>query len=214
MDEQRLLDIVNHIEGWLTQNEIQVLYKLALESKGPILEVGSWKGKSMTAILYGNYYGNKNKVVSIDTFMGSKDHPPSTTKTLLEEFTYNIHNNELPIEYVDSIIEIKQGQSRFKIPELKDKTINFAFIDASHIITSVISDFALTYPKLTKDAVIAFHDSTNWHGPKHFCEMLSNFFTKKEVVDSITIFRMEDYIGDKMLSMRTKIYRGDGLKWD
>lgn len=204
MDEEKILEKVIPIEGWLNETEIIEIFKQAQITKGTILEIGSWKGRSTSALLLGNYYGNKNKIIAIDTFKCSAEHKPSETKTLLEELKENVYSTGLPKEYVDNTLEIKEGRSRIKIPEVQDNSISLAFIDASHLILNVIEDFALTLPKLKPNAIVIFHDATTWYGPEEFCKMLSKFFIDTRISGTMHLFEMEKYKGFNIRSKNIK----------
>ena len=64
------------IEGWLTDDEGELLFKLAraCAGRGGIVEIGSWKGKSTIWLGRGSMAGNRAKVWAIDPHTGSDEH--------------------------------------------------------------------------------------------------------------------------------------------
>ncbi|GAH41399.1 unnamed protein product, partial [marine sediment metagenome] len=64
------------IDGWLSDSEGELLYKLAKEvpSGQAIVELGSWKGKSTVWLAKGTEAGQRNEVYSIDPHSGTKAH--------------------------------------------------------------------------------------------------------------------------------------------
>ena len=45
------------IDGWLTEREARLLYDLAKSATGPIIEIGSWRGRSTTVLGHGSMAG-------------------------------------------------------------------------------------------------------------------------------------------------------------
>src|SRR5215207_804975 len=110
-------------DGWLNQVEMQILYSLARRGEGPILEIGSWLGRSTTAIAAGIRDGGRRAFDTVDfgitsipefeeklqvgietlshnpTVIRSIHAPGGTTALLIENLR---RNNLLP--YVTSII--------------------------------------------------------------------------------------------------------------
>ena len=69
-----LKELIQHIDGWLTDEEAKLLYKLAKNCKGVIVEIGSWKGKSTICMAKGSKAGNNVKIYAIDPHVGSSEH--------------------------------------------------------------------------------------------------------------------------------------------
>jgi predicted O-methyltransferase YrrM len=68
--------ISNEIDGWLSDNEGELLFNLAKNCKGEgkIVEIGSWKGKSTVWLASGSKSGKNVKVYAIDPHTGSSEH--------------------------------------------------------------------------------------------------------------------------------------------
>ena len=86
---KKALEYSNKAEGFLSPNEQVTLFSKALNVKGAIVEIGSWKGKSTIMLAYGSIAGNGNKVYAIDPHTGRPDVPEEYLKidTFQELFT-------------------------------------------------------------------------------------------------------------------------------
>ena len=73
MSKHAALAKVSKIGGWLSAPEASQLYDLARDAKGPIVELGSWLGRSTAVLALGSMAGNKQPVFAIDHFKGSDD---------------------------------------------------------------------------------------------------------------------------------------------
>lgn len=58
------------IDGWLTRHEAVQLYECARTAIGPIVEIGSWRGRSTAALALGSMNGNGEQVFAVDSFVG------------------------------------------------------------------------------------------------------------------------------------------------
>jgi predicted O-methyltransferase YrrM len=141
---------VENVDGFLSKNEGELLYRLALKSKGPIVEIGSYKGKSTIYLAYGSKDSNNQKVYAIDTFEGGVDLETNTYKS----FTKNIKNAGIG-DIVTPII----GSSD-DVAKTWNKEIGLLWIDGSHEYKYVKNDFINWSPHLADFGFIAFHDTT------------------------------------------------------
>lgn len=156
---------IQRIEGWLTPIESLVLYTIALNTNGNIVEIGSWKGKSTCALGQGAKDGNKGaKVYAIDHFTGSAEHQQNGAVNTFGDFISNIgnfgvseHITIMPISSMKAVDEWKNNGS---------KPINLLFIDGSHKYDEVLADFKKWSQFVPVGGVIAFHDARDWDGPK------------------------------------------------
>ncbi|WP_455277747.1 hypothetical protein [[Eubacterium] cellulosolvens] len=62
-EKGRIKKLTDKVEGWLTDKEGELLYKLAKQctGKGVIVEIGSWKGKSTIWLGMGSKNGKKSQ---------------------------------------------------------------------------------------------------------------------------------------------------------
>jgi hypothetical protein len=56
------------IDGWLSGSEAAALYDLAHDAKGPIVEIGSWRGRSTAVLALASMAGNYQPVYAVDSF--------------------------------------------------------------------------------------------------------------------------------------------------
>ena len=70
VEQKRLaLEAVGKIPGWLSLQEAALLYDLAVDSPGPIVEIGSYQGRSTAALSLGSKAGQQQTVYAIDSFL-------------------------------------------------------------------------------------------------------------------------------------------------
>ena len=107
-----------------------------------ILEIGSWQGRSTCAMGFA-CLGTHRHIMSVDI-----EQEGSLTRTGLRNNIAAMGMREVITELIGWSQEI-----------MKEWTtpLDFAFIDGNHD-TSVLSDFALTYPWIKRGGWMAFHD--------------------------------------------------------
>lgn len=159
--------LVDKVEGWLSDEEGELLYTLAknCKGKGVIVEIGSWKGRSTIWLAKGSKAGNNVKIYAIDPHTGS----PECKKLYGEirtfgEFKKNIENTE-----VDDIV-IPVVKTSEEVAENFNELVELVFVDGAHGYESVKLDFELWFPKLIDGGIMAFHDTIGWVGPKKVVE--------------------------------------------
>jgi predicted O-methyltransferase YrrM len=179
-------ELVNQIDGWLTDREGELLYNLAktTQGKGVIVEIGSWKGKSTIWLAKGSKDGNKVKVYAIDPHTGSSEHKALYGKVwTFEEFNKNIKNAKVDDIVISIVKTSEEAAKNF------DQPIELIFIDGAHEYELVKLDFELWFPKVIEGGIMAFHDTTTWPGPKKVVDEFvykSKYFRGVKFVDSIT----------------------------
>ncbi len=148
--------LAKKIDGFLSQNEGELLFKLAKNCppKTSIVEIGSWKGKSTVFLGLGSQSGNKNKVYAIDPHTGSPEHKKKLGEfSTLKQFKKNIKQANLKQIVVPIVKTSTQAAPSF------NKKIGLLFIDGDHSYQMVKKDFQLWFPKIVNGGIIAFHDS-------------------------------------------------------
>jgi len=150
--------ITKEIDGWLSNEEGELLYNLARKcgKDGVIVEIGSWKGKSTIWLAKGSLAGSNIKIFSIDHHQGSFDEEKKNST--LEVFTKNIRKAE-----VENIVQPIVKKSHEAALEFK-KSVNLIFIDGGHDYGTVKQDFDDWFEKLNNGGVMLFHDSTTRKG--------------------------------------------------
>jgi MMP 1-O-methyltransferase len=156
------LSVLEGVDGWLTDKEANLLYRLArrCKGKGAIVEIGSWKGRSSICLAIGSQAGAKKTVHAIDPHTGSSEHGNVYT---FDEFQRNIK---------------RAGVAPFITPHVRPSTevagewsepVELIWIDGAHEYEFVSQDFDRWFPHVVEGGTMAFHDST-LPGPMHVLE--------------------------------------------
>ncbi|MDA0375828.1 MAG: class I SAM-dependent methyltransferase [bacterium] len=145
--------IITKMEGWLSDKEADVLYRLAANctGKGAIIEIGSWKGKSTTCLSLGSRAGAGTHITAIDPHTGSSEHGDVDTYA---EFLENIEKNDIK----DMVKPIRDYSHN--VGKEWNKPVELLWIDGAHEYEFVLQDLDIWEPHLIVGGVIAFHDST------------------------------------------------------
>ncbi len=163
------------IEGWMSSVELDWLFEKASQME-TIVEVGSWMGRSIHALLS----GCPGTVVAVDHFKGSTSeidgaHARAKTEDIYEIFKKNVgHFPNLVILKTDSI-----KASQF----FKDKSVDMVFIDGDH--EKAKEDFEAWMPKCKK--LFCGHDFSQAGVPGAFEELKLNPMLHK----GLTIWSIE-----------------------
>ena len=153
-------------KGFLDDDEGLRLHELAFRQArlGPILEIGSYCGKSSIYLAAGARRGG-GVALCVDHHRGSEEHQPG------EEY----HDPDLfdaEIETMDSLPELRRNIAR---AGLEDSTVlvvspsarfarvwstplGMVFIDGGHSAEAANADYAAWAPKLAPGGVLAIHD--------------------------------------------------------
>ncbi len=126
-----------------------------------VLEIGAFEGASTTWILEELLLHPDSSLITVDSFLGSKEHQecPFLSKKLdnLEKiFFYNIEKTKK----INRIFVIK-GYSYYALVKFnyeKNHLFNLIYIDGSHRAKDVLSDAILAWPLLSKQGILIFDD--------------------------------------------------------
>ena len=124
------------IAGWLTKNEGRLLAYFAKRTKGIIVEIGSYRGKSTICMAR----ATKKKIYAIDPH-----YLRSYTKLLANTKKYK---NIIPIKKTSAA-----ANKNWKLP------ISLLHIDGAHEYKFVKEDLKLWLPHLTSEGVFICHDA-------------------------------------------------------
>ncbi len=187
MNTEDVRKLSKEIDGWLTDSEGELLFRLAKNCRGPgtIVEIGSWKGKSTVWLGCGSKSGNKVKIYAVDPHTGSSEHQKMYGKVwTFEEFKKNILKAEVDDIVVPLVRTSEDAARNFHEP------VELIFIDGAHEYEYVKLDFDTWFPLVIDGGMMAFHDSTSAQGPKRVVADLvykSRRFRNVRLVDSITV---------------------------
>ena len=159
--KQKAIESVETLDGWLTKREAGALFDLAADANGPIVEIGSFHGRSTTALALGSMAGSGQPVTAIDSFegvpstdrptnFGVKSPPPSTPELLranLDKFGIN------------GQVQIVAKRSHDAAAEVG--SCGVLFIDGGHDYETVRKDLELYLPKVLPGGSVILHDVTD-----------------------------------------------------
>jgi predicted O-methyltransferase YrrM len=152
------------VPGFLGENEARFLGLLAacIPTRGAIVEIGSFKGRSTVMLaMVASHYG-LGPVVSIDphTHNLSMGADSSTLPSTYEEFEASLRKAG-----VTEHVEIHRASSQ-EVSLTWHRDIRFLWIDGDHTFAGAKSDFDGFSPFLASRGVVAFHDAlNNFAGP-------------------------------------------------
>jgi len=172
---------VSNIQGWISDQDGILLYKLARFNapKPNIVELGSWKGKSTVWLASAIRDRGEGLVYAVDHWKGSNE---QIHKELLKDYEedqlyYEFLNNLKQLELLDYVKPIKMDT----ISATRQFDVNFEigllFIDASHEYEDVRRDFEFWSPMVMVGGFIMFHDAVDsWPGVKRVVMELPKWY--------------------------------------
>lgn len=147
------------IDGWLSSKEAGALYDLAHDSLGPVVEIGSYMGRSTTALALGAMAGSQHQVIAIDPFVGV---PPDSRKTDLGissgwgACTPELLRANLDKAGINGQVKIVPKASHEATEEVP--SCGVLFVDGAHDYDSVCRDLDLYLPKVLPGGSVMIHD--------------------------------------------------------
>jgi len=152
----KIKNLTKNVEGFLTDREGVLLYKLASKcsGKGVIVEIGSWKGKSTIWLAKGSKINKNIKIYAIDPHTGSQEHIQKYGNI----WTFDEFKNNLKKAQVDDIV-VPLVEYSHKAKELIKEPIELLFIDGAHEYEAVKLDYELYFPLLIEGGFLIFHDT-------------------------------------------------------
>jgi hypothetical protein len=182
----QLYQVVENIEGWLTYVEQTALLHLPTlvdHLDGEIIEIGSYKGKSTTALALGSKWISKRKrpIYAIDPFIPNGEYQ--------DQYFNDFQQNILRSQIVNYVIPIREySQEAIHVCPMR---IAALFVDGNQSYTNINKDIELYAPRIVKGGMIAFHDYTIYQDVKRAVNELCD---RKEFVlvcdyDSLRLIR-------------------------
>jgi len=147
------------IEGWISDIEGYVLYRLARdgEGQGAIVEIGSWMGKSTAWLAAGSLAGKREPVVAVDTFKGSPEH--QDRDVLREEgTTYRRFTDNLERAGVIAHVEPRVATSLEAAADWDGRPIRLLFIDGDHGYEAAKADLDAWLPHVAAGGYVVLDD--------------------------------------------------------
>jgi predicted O-methyltransferase YrrM len=195
---------MNTIKGFLAEDEADALYRHALQQStmGPLLEVGSYCGKSTIYLgIAAKQHGGT--VFAVDHHRGSEEHQ------LGEEY----HDKELydaSIAKMDSFREFRKNMAAAGLEETVVPIVSpsrvaarqwhtplaMVFIDGGHSMEAALADYRSWSPQIRIGGVLSIHDlfpdpATGGQAPITIYRMAlaSGLFEELEVVNTLGFLR-------------------------
>lgn len=147
------------IEGWISDIEGYVLYRLARdgEGEGAIVEIGSWMGKSTAWLAAGSVARSREPVHAVDTFEGSPEH--QDTAVLREEgTTYHRFTENLESVGVFQHVVPVMAASLKAAADWDGRPIRLLFIDGDHSYEAAQADLDAWLPYVAPGGYVVFDD--------------------------------------------------------
>lgn len=157
---------IDRIKGFLAEDEAQALYQQALRASelGPVLEIGSYCGKS-TIYLGLACRANNSTVFALDHHRGSEEHQRGEffhdpelydagegVMDTFKEFRRNIHLAGLDEAVVPVVAGSEVASKNWRTP------LGMVFIDGGHSLKAALTDYRCWMPHLMRGGVLAIHD--------------------------------------------------------
>lgn len=141
-----------NIEGWFDFHDIYLEAISNVDKKGHFVEVGSWRGRS--AAFMGVEIANSGKDIQfdcVDIWEWCEEYKEHNDEHLYDTFI----NNMSPLKGLFNPIR-KPSVEASKMYE--DKSLDFVFIDASHLYENVLNDVTCWKDKVKDGGILAGHD--------------------------------------------------------
>ncbi|MFF2589969.1 class I SAM-dependent methyltransferase [Peribacillus butanolivorans] len=162
-----LYRFIECVDGWLTHLEQTALLHLPAlvdHLQGDIIEIGSFKGKSTTALGLGSKWISERKrsIYAIDPFIPNSEYHGNYFNDFQKAIQgFQLENYVIPIKNYshEAIVEC---------PEI----ISALFVDGSHSYLNVKQDIQLYAPRVVTGGMIAFHDYSTYQDVKRAVDEL------------------------------------------
>ena len=150
--------VASVIPGHLSEAEAFVLYSLAheLSSRGPIVEVGCFAGRSTYVLARGAFSSPQPKVFAIDNFSKTRSRTFPEVVDPEAEFTEMLRSQNL-----ETVVTLLKGNSSSRLLDFKERTVPLIFIDGDHSKEQVAIDFDLALRVALPGGFVVFHDYQN-----------------------------------------------------
>ena len=157
---------IDAIKGFLAEDEAACLYQhaLAASAHGPVLEIGSYCGKS-TIYLGLAARCNDSTVFALDHHRGSEEHQRGEffhdpdlydagagLVDTFREFRHNMHKAGLEEVVVPVVAGSEAAARNWQTP------LAMVFIDGGHSLEAALSDYRCWTAHLQRGGILAIHD--------------------------------------------------------
>ena len=197
-------DLVKDIAGWSSEDELNLLYKFSSEATGPIVEIGSWMGRSTIALAEGSKISNQ-KVYAVDTFHGGENtheldkyFSAENPDNIYQKFQSNIKRADV----ADQVI-VKRGLS-IDVVKQWNNSIGMIFIDGDHSYKAVLEDGENWLPFLQVGGIAAFHDFRPNPKQGNYQARIGVMLTVTDLIIKSDNYEFVDFVGLLYIAKKVK----------
>ena len=202
MDWSDIWPHIDSIFGWLSETEAHKLYDLAQRTSpgDALIELGAFMGRSTAALAYGLTTGSLptagRLVVSIDTWVGTKDSPDAELHSgILRQHgvtdLLDLHFDNMAARNLAHVTRRLRGTTvPYGVEWAREwhVTAGLVFIDADHRYEAVKADFESWMPLVRTGGYVAFHDA--WApGPARVIAEMPDDFVRIEGAGDLAVFQ-------------------------
>lgn len=153
------LELWKEVQGWFSEGDVAA-YRSLVESNpnGKMIELGTWKGRSLSSVIPIAKAVNYSEVVAVDTFKGSPGEINYSHKDALYMDIRAIFDRAMQDVGAGNMLTVHEDHHQNVVDKYSDEYFDLVFIDAEHGTTNVIDDIKLWLPKVKVGGYIAGHD--------------------------------------------------------
>lgn len=188
MTDQELVSAVTRVEGQISPREALLLYTLAKRAtRGAIVEVGSYRGRSTVALALGSREGAQAPVYAVDPHapfvgaLGGVFGPHDRVQFLQNVLAAGVAEVVHPVALPSTV-----ASRAWSGP------IAVLFLDGDHTLDAVARDVEAWLPHVPPGGIVVFHDSRDPAlGPVQVVSQLvaSGAWQSVGVVDTATVLQ-------------------------
>jgi len=200
----QLPDFIDDVKGFLAPQEGEALYQMALQASplGPVLEIGSYCGKS-TIYLGLACQQTQSSVFALDHHAGSEEHQPGEMFHDTELFNSQYARIDTFGEFRSNIL--RAGLNNVVVPVVagSEQTarhwqtpLGMVFIDGGHSLEAALTDYRCWAGKIVTGGVLAIHDIftdpfEGGQAPRAIMQLALNsgLFEKIDVVNTLALLK-------------------------
>jgi predicted O-methyltransferase YrrM len=147
----------DQIEGWFSDADAQFVRTICANiHNGIIVELGFFAGRS-TAVMAPICKINHNEYHAIDNCKGANPRDPATKAQQSRNMKQVFANNMKSLQLFD-YLNIHQIDSAASAQMFDDESVDFCFVDASHVAEDAQRDIEAWWPKIKPGGIIGGHD--------------------------------------------------------
>lgn len=182
--------IIENIEGKMAPASCRALYEYAKEvsDKHYIVELGTFKGRSLCCLGLGSMEGNGSKVVAVDIWETGVWNPTDEASINYQKKNFEIFLSNVELYGLSDIVSYLKGRTDEVVKDWVDD-IGLLHIDANHEYEMVSADYKLWSPHVVDEGLILFHDyHENFPGVMKCIDELLDCGSIEEIGRADTLF--------------------------